>query len=307
MIVNGSKLETAPVLSGIPQGTVLWPVLFVIYINDILGNLSSEGFLFADDTKIFRKITLRENAINLQFNIKAFEDWSRKWLLCFHPNKCHVLSFGKFENIMHTERYKICDKELEHVFEQKDLGVTVDSELTIEEHISAKIRVANAIVGLIRRSFMFLDGSMFKRLSSTLIKNTHNQGGPHTKKCINLLENVQIRATKLVDGLGDIEYKERSIWLNLPTLALEDGGVIRSRYTSISTRTIETQPQHHSNERNTYQGSINFNSTIKSQEMAYAGLRIIRFISAHQNSVTTDTMDTFKNRLDVFRKDEPIL
>ena len=56
---------------------------------------------------------------------------------------------------MHTERYNICDKELEHVFEQKDLGVTIDSELRFEEHISAKIRVANAIVGLIRRSFTF--------------------------------------------------------------------------------------------------------------------------------------------------------
>ena len=55
VIVNGAKSETAPVLSVIPQGTVLGPVLFVIYINDILENLSSDGLLFADDTKIFRK------------------------------------------------------------------------------------------------------------------------------------------------------------------------------------------------------------------------------------------------------------
>ena len=92
VIVNGAKSETAPVLSGIPQGTVLGPVLFVIYINDILENQSSEGLLFADDTKIFRKITSREDALNLQFNFKALEDWSKKWLLCFHPDKCRVLS-----------------------------------------------------------------------------------------------------------------------------------------------------------------------------------------------------------------------
>ena len=79
----------------------------------------------------------------------------------FPSRQCHVLSLGKFENIMHTERYNICDKELEHVFEQKDLGVTIDSELRFEEHISAKIRVANAFVGLIRRSFTFFDGIMF--------------------------------------------------------------------------------------------------------------------------------------------------
>ena len=65
---------------------------------------------------------------------------------------------------MHTECYSICDKELEHVFEQNDLGVSIDSELRFEEHISAKIGVANAIVGLIHRSFTFLDGITFKRL-----------------------------------------------------------------------------------------------------------------------------------------------
>ena len=110
VIVNGAKSETAPVLSGIPKGTVLGPVRFVIYINDILENLSSEGLLFADDRKVFRKITSQEDALNLQFDIKALEDWCKKWLLYFHPDKCHVLSLRKFANIMHTERYKICEK-----------------------------------------------------------------------------------------------------------------------------------------------------------------------------------------------------
>ena len=208
MIVNGAKSETAPVLSGIPQGTVLGPILFVIYINDILENLSSEGLLFADDTKIFRNITSRENALNIQFDIKALEDWSKKWLLCFHPDKSHVLSLGKFENIMHTERYNICDKELERVFEQKHLGVTIDSELRFEEHISAKIRVANTIVGLIRRSFTFLDGIMFTAFVRLCPPHAQSVWAPYTQKLINSLENVQIRATNLLDGLGDVEYRE---------------------------------------------------------------------------------------------------
>ena len=134
-------------------------------------------------------------------------------LLCFHPDKCNVLSLGKFENIMHTERYNICDKELQHVFEQKDLGVTIDSELRFEEHISAKIRVANAIIGLLRRSFTFLDGIMFKRLRRhcppQLSIRAISMGPTHTQNLINSLETVQIRATKVVDGLGEMEYKER--------------------------------------------------------------------------------------------------
>ena len=66
VIVNGSKSGITPVISGIPQGTVLGPVLFVIYINDLLDELSSHGLMFADDTKIYRQITSREDAIMLQ-------------------------------------------------------------------------------------------------------------------------------------------------------------------------------------------------------------------------------------------------
>ena len=65
---------------------------------------------------------------------------------------------------MHTERYKICNKELEHMFEEKDMGVIIDSEFSFSEHIASKVRIANAIVSLIRRSFSFLDGTSFKKL-----------------------------------------------------------------------------------------------------------------------------------------------
>ena len=73
MMVNGVKSEIAPVISGIPQGTVLRPVLFVIYINDLLDNIKSDGLMFADDTKIFRHITSREDALALQSDIKLLE------------------------------------------------------------------------------------------------------------------------------------------------------------------------------------------------------------------------------------------
>ena len=75
--MNGGKSTAAPVLSGIPQETVIGPLLFVIYINNILENITSEGFLFADDTKIFREITSRSVALNLQWDITAPEQWSK--------------------------------------------------------------------------------------------------------------------------------------------------------------------------------------------------------------------------------------
>ena len=77
-------------------------MLFVIYINDLLDDIRSDGLLFADDTKLFRKIVSREDAVILQSDIRLLESWSQKWLSNLHPDKCHVLILGRFENIMYT-------------------------------------------------------------------------------------------------------------------------------------------------------------------------------------------------------------
>ena len=77
-------------------------------------------------------------ALTLQADIDLLERWSKMWLLKFHPDKCHVLTVGKFENIRHTHRYGIYGNELDQVFEEKDLGIMMDSELSIEEHNRSK-------------------------------------------------------------------------------------------------------------------------------------------------------------------------
>ena len=71
---------------------------------------------------------------------------------------------------MYTMRYKVYDKEMEHVFDEKDLGITIDSDLKFEEHISRKIKVANAIVGQMRRSFSYLDCDTFKRIFVAFVR-----------------------------------------------------------------------------------------------------------------------------------------
>ena len=147
--------------------------------------------------------------MTLQSDIQLFEDWSRTWLLNFHPDKCHIITLGKFENTKYTHRYKICGYEIEHVFEEKDVGVVFDSELSFKEHICEKVRKANCLNGLIRRSFSYLDCKMFLQIYTSIVR-------PYLKY-VNMIENVQIRATKLVDGLGKLEYKERLAKYNLPT------------------------------------------------------------------------------------------
>ena len=220
--VNGELSNPKPVISGIPQGSVLGPLLFVLYINDLPDSVSSNILLFADDTKIFQQIRSEKDALSLQSDIDALNAWSEKWLLKFNTDKCHVLTLGKFDKIMHTHRYTLYGNELDHVLEEKDLGVIIDMEMTFEEHIAAKVKKANGMMGLIRRTFSYLDGDTFKKLYSSFVRPhleyANSVWSPHLRKHIKMLENVQIRGTKLVDGMKTMSYPERLQALELPTL-----------------------------------------------------------------------------------------
>ena len=78
--------------------------------------------------------------------------WSRKWLLAFNESKCHVLSIGEIENIVYAHYYTMDGAVFEHAFEEKDLGIIIDSQLKFDEHVSTKVKKANAMAGLIRVS-----------------------------------------------------------------------------------------------------------------------------------------------------------
>ena len=219
--VNGVTSDPASVISGIPQGSVLGPILFVIYINDLPQSVDSSSLLFADDTKIYKRVSSPADALIIQNDINNLEKWSKRWLLEFHPEKCHVLTLGKHHNIIHAHRYTLNGKNLEHVFEEKDLGVVIDSSLSFDEHISTKVKKANSIVGLIRRSFTFLDENLFKVLYAAFVRPNLEYAAAvwsPLKKHISMLEKVQGRATKLVDGLNNLSAEERLQRLQLPTL-----------------------------------------------------------------------------------------
>ena len=316
--VNGTESDVGSVLSGVPQGTVLGPLLFVIYINDMLDPISSNGLLFADDTKVFRQICSEEDALELQSDIDKLEAWTKIWLLRFNADKCHVLTLGKFENIRHTHRYKIGGKELEHVFEEKDLGVLVDADLSFEEHITTKVRKANQIMGLIRRSFTYLDGKSFVKLYTALVRPhleyAQSVWSPHLKKFTDLLENVQIRATKLVDHFGGLDYSERLKRLNLPTLAFRRlRGDLIEMYKHFSKYDKDIvaesfQPKERVNRRHRFQIH---------ERVAEDGVRGVQNNSFYyriakvwnnlpSTVVEAPSVDAFKNRLDKEMKDNAL-
>ena len=203
--VNGTTSESRAVLSGVPQGSVLGPILFVLYINDIMDQLETNMLLFADDSKLYNHVsinTAQENCSAIQRDLSRLEEWSNSWLLRFHPGKCHVLSLGEFmKTPCRAFDYQLCGQSLDHVFEERDLGVIIDSSLTFEPHIDQKINVANAFLGLVRRNFRFLDQDTLIRLYIAFVRPhleyCHAVWSPSRASLIRKIEAVQIRALNL--------------------------------------------------------------------------------------------------------------
>ena len=219
--VNGSYSGWADVCSGIPQGSVLGPTLFIIYINDLPDDLLNEVYMFADDTKIFGRANDKTDAATIQEDLSTLQAWSDTWLLKFHEGKCKVMSMGKRNREMFS--YSLNDVVLEQVDQEKDLGVVTDSKLKFSSHINEKVNKANKIMGVIRRSFKSLDLSTFAKLFKGLVRPHLEYAAPvwnpHLKKDITTLENVQRRATKQVPELKNLSYEDRLRQLRLPSLA----------------------------------------------------------------------------------------
>ena len=177
---------------------------------------------------MYCKIT--ENGMStLQEDLNKLQIWSDTWLLKFHPDKCKVLKVHKGNKTnarkyyMKTLDSEIEEKELEQVKSEKDLGIITDDILSFAEHIQTKVNKATKIMGLIRRSFMFMDAEMFRKLFTAMVRPHLEYGqviwSPIKKKDIISIENVQRRASKSIPELKNLSYPERLKKLNLPTLS----------------------------------------------------------------------------------------
>ena len=124
-MVNGVKSDRAPVVSGIPQGTVLGPLLFSLHINDITSDIESEIRLFADVCVCYREIKNVEDTVKLQKNIDRFGSWVRKWGTRFQPFKCNMMQLTNKRTSEIQASYKLEGTMLDNVESIKYLGVTI--------------------------------------------------------------------------------------------------------------------------------------------------------------------------------------
>ena len=222
VMVNGVPSSWYDVLSGIPQGSVLGPVLFVVFINTIVDTIKeSEVYIFADDTKLWKGIFSDQDCVLLQSDIHNATSWSDDSQLRFHPGKTSSMRITRHKDTgIHI--YFMNDNPLAISHEEKDLGVIIDSKLTFEKHMQSKINKANSIMGVIRRTMEYLDTENFKLLFTALVRPhleyANAVWSPHLKKHIEAVENVQRRATKYLPGLYSMSYPDRLRKIGIPTL-----------------------------------------------------------------------------------------
>ena len=219
VIVDGEKSKWSDVKSGIPQGSVLGPLLFVIFINDMPQSLSSVCKMFADDAKIYKELNSEEDCNSLQLDLDVMSEWSNKWQLPFNELKCKRMHFGKSNP---KTSYIINNHILEEVDDERDLGVIIDNSLKFHKHTAAAIKKANAVLGIIKKSFTTLDERILTLLYKSMVRPHLEYGnviwGPHYKGDQQLIEKVQKRATKLIPGIRHLPYDQRLKRLELPSL-----------------------------------------------------------------------------------------
>jgi hypothetical protein len=176
--VNGNLSQSSFVKSGIPLGSVLGPVLFIIFINGLPDHIRSQGYLFLDDTKVFKigELPTTEGNDALQQDLDTQQHWSENWLLKFHPDKCKRLRISRSTEDKRVRPVALKGREengnaITMPFtSEKDLGLIIDNGLKFDMHINAVINKANRVMGIIRDTFQRLEADIFKLLFTTLVR-----------------------------------------------------------------------------------------------------------------------------------------
>ena len=229
VVLNGKESAWLPVTSGVPQGSVLGPTLFVVFINPIdrvLEELS--GFLskFADDTKVGRIVDTQDDCEVLQQILNYLVEWADSWQMKFNADKCKVIHFGRAND---RHKYTMgghapAGVVLEEVKVEKDVGVMVSEDLKPSTQCSQAAKKANSILGRMSRSFSYRDKVVWLRLYKTYVR-PHLEYAvqawcPWTQADIKVLEDVQRRAVGMISGLQGQSYQDKLSELEL--MSLED-------------------------------------------------------------------------------------
>ena len=189
-------------VSGVPQGTVLDPLLFSLHIDDITADIESEIRLFADDCVCYREIKHKEDTMKLQRDINRLGSWARKWDMRVQPVKCNMMQLARKHLNKIQASYTLEGAVLENVDKIKYLGVTITNDLKWNTHIIDICTKANRTFGFLRRTLFSCPQNVkeaaYKGMVRTILEYGSSVWDPHTGKLQEKLEKVQNCAARFV-------------------------------------------------------------------------------------------------------------
>lgn len=216
---NGAFSSSYPVLSGVPQGSVLGPLLFIIYISDLAKSMKTTVSFFADDTKLY--CNPNTSYRDLKTDLKTIEKWTDTWSMSLNPDKCTILHIGS-NNL--KLQYKLNSTELSKVEWQRDLGIIISSDLKWEKHINRIVKQANTTLYLSLKAFKDHSKNnvlkIYKSFIRPKLEYCHSLWSPYFVKDIECLERLQRKITRIPPEISDLPYKDRLTAMNLQPLQL---------------------------------------------------------------------------------------
>ena len=223
VVLEGEESDICPVMSGVPQGSVLGPCLFLLYINDMPDMIESNIRLFADDTIMYLTVSNQADCQALQSDLSKLETWESEWLMAFNLDKCEVI---RITNKKKTTlfNYTLHGVGLKETDSAKYLGVNISRDLSWAKHNSQITMKTNNSLKFIKRNIQTnnpkLKESAFKTYVRPLVEYAASVWDPWQKKYINKIEMIQHRAIRYIfnDYSFTSSVSNMLSKLNLPTL-----------------------------------------------------------------------------------------
>ena len=313
--VNNNPSCKVPVTSGVPQGSVLGPCLFIYYINDLPDATKCLIKIFADDTKAYLPVQSNDDHDMLQYSINKLVEWTDKWLLKFNSDKCNILYLGK-NNPKHKYFIKEGDtiSELSETTCEKDLGVFIDPLLSFNFHVSSTIKKARRMSGLIIRNISCKSPAimvpLFKALVRPILEYANVVWCPFNKNHILQLEKVQQQFTKRINGMYNMSYPDRLYKLKLPSLEyrrlrgdyIETYKILNDIYDPLTTHSLLTLETNKRTRSNGFKLK-KIRTKRKPYGKFFTNRTVNRWNRLPKQIASADSINTFKNKLDVHLSD----
>ena len=228
VVINGVCSEYLPVISGVPQGSVLGPLLFLIYINDLTDldiSMGSKIVLYADDILLYRPVSSDSDFVSLQRDINMIQTWASSNFMTFNESKCKVMHISRKRSpLSPCTSIMLNGSILETVTMYKYLGLLISSDLSWSNHIQSVCSKARKIVGLIyRKYYRFSDTATLLQLYRSLVRPHLDYAAPvwdpYLQRDIQLLEGVQKFACRMCSKAWKTGYEELLSTLQLSSLS----------------------------------------------------------------------------------------